>query len=94
MSHPVPTIHLNGTSKERLLDDYCAALSALAKAREALIPTGPNMRDYYVQPDGAANHRIALDAHRRRIADLDAITREIMALGEAVADQCQPEEKP
>lgn len=47
-----PTIHLNGTSKQMLLDGYLAALRALKDAQEALSKIEFNARDYYVQgPD-------------------------------------------
>lgn len=50
-----PTIHLNGTSKQMLLDGYVAALHALKDAQEALQKIEFNARDYYVQGPDAWN---------------------------------------
>jgi len=49
----VPSIHLNGSSKESLLDDVHEARMALAAAISALGKCWPNGRDYYPQGDGA-----------------------------------------
>ena len=46
-----PTVHLNGTSKDTLLNAYTAANSALLNALEALEACAPNGRDYYVSGD-------------------------------------------
>ncbi len=45
----IPTIHLNGTSKERLVSGYEKAHRALRVAGEALSEIEFNPRDYYVQ---------------------------------------------
>ncbi len=45
----VPTIHLNGTSKERLLIDYEKAHRAVNTAMDTLNQIEFNARDYYVQ---------------------------------------------
>ena len=45
----LPTLYLNGTSRDSLLDGYLAALDALRLAMEALQAAAPNARDYYVQ---------------------------------------------
>ena len=46
-----PTIHANGTTKERLLEAIEGASLALKIAEEKLAQTAPNGRDYY--PQGA-----------------------------------------
>lgn len=47
----LPTIHLNGSGAENLREEYTAALNALHYAREALVHTTLNMRDFYPQGD-------------------------------------------
>lgn len=49
MDFPLPSVHLNGTSREELLHGYQVALSALVQARQAMAETVCHGRDYYVQ---------------------------------------------
>ncbi len=42
----VPTVHMNGTSKRDLLEQYVDAMQAIQEAIEAL--PHPHGRDYYV----------------------------------------------
>ncbi len=83
MTIVIPTIHMNGTSRESLLDDLIAASEALQIALDKVGRTMPNGRDYY--PQGDAAHREALRQHVRRIQDLTAIRREIVEIAEAIA---------
>jgi hypothetical protein len=48
-----PTLHLNGTGKTTLRDEYAAAYDAIEKAIEALAAATLNGRDYYPQAEGA-----------------------------------------
>lgn len=73
----IPTIHLNGTSKDALLHAFTAADEALAKAGKALAETAPNARDYY--PQGPDAYGKAADEHDARM----------MALGKMRADICE-----
>ena len=81
----VPTIHLNGTDKQSLLDGYMHALEALRAAQDALGSIAPNPRDYYVQGDEAAY--VAAKEHAQRYMALVTIIREIEAIAEKVSDQ-------
>ena len=81
----VPTIHLNGTGKERLIEPLCDASHALTDAYEALKQTAPNGRDYY--PQGPDALRQATEEHHARLRKLDAIKAEIDALTLAIDDQ-------
>ena len=45
----IPTLHLNGTGKTTLRDEYAAAYDALTKALEAFASTTCNGRDFYPQ---------------------------------------------
>jgi hypothetical protein len=74
-----PTIHLNGTSRERLAEGYADAASKLREAISALAAAGPNRRDYY--PQGLDIYTVAAADHEDRIA-----RAEVYELAEHVAD--------
>ena len=74
-----PTIHLNGSSADRLAIDYRKAWQALDDAICAVQATAPNGRDYYVQgPDalGKANAE-----HLARLQRLSDVQKELEDLG-------------
>jgi hypothetical protein len=71
----VPTVHLNGTSKEELMRQLRDAYRALVKAMDALAEACPNGRDYYPQGPGA--HGAAMKEHSERFAKLSAIACEL-----------------
>lgn len=48
-----PTVHLNGTDRKMLADDYLLAWRHLNDAITAFNAIEFHQRDYYVQPDGA-----------------------------------------
>jgi hypothetical protein len=58
-----PVIHLNGTSKDRLLESLSDAYHALSIAYEKLRECAPNGRDYYPQPGLMEK---AVEQHRQR----------------------------
>jgi len=78
----VPTIHLNGTSKEALLEQVVAAQAAVCAALHALREAWPNGRDYYPQGPGAL--REAEAEMNSRCARLDSVDRELGALALAI----------
>lgn len=78
----LPTIHMNGTSKESLIDDLCEASLAINTAYEALKRTAPNGRDYY--PQGPDALSAAVKEHDDRCRRLDAIKAEIDELTIAI----------
>ena len=80
-----PTIHLNGSSPERLRDGYRNARRALHKAMEAINEAAPNGRDYYPQGENAFN--VAAKEHYERVARLKETLEELNALEEHVQDQ-------
>lgn len=82
--HDHPTIHLNGTSGDHLLDAHTAARSALRAALAALDECAPNARDYYPQGDGA--FRAAVREHEARVEALRGVDRDLAALAEHIAD--------
>lgn len=66
-----PTLHLNGTSKERLGQAYSDAYAALYDAAEKLRQTAPNGRDYYPDgPDAMAKAEAEHRSRQQRIADV------------------------
>ncbi len=78
----LPSIHSNGTSKDRLLLALTEASDALDTAYEMLKKTAPNGRDYY--PQGPDALGMATAEHMDRLKRLDAVKSEIDALTVAI----------
>jgi hypothetical protein len=71
MTTPLPTIHLNGTSRETLAEGYDAAEDALYDLIQAFGGIEFNARDYYVQ--GPTAWTAAVEARQeinRKIRDI------------------------
>ena len=68
-----PTIHLNGTPRETLVDGYTDAMESLRLALVDLEQCSPNGRDYYI--DG--NLKGAADEHTKRIVKLNEVRQEL-----------------
>lgn len=87
----IPTVHLNGTSKQSLLDGYLAAVNAVRIAEQAVAETWPHARDYYMQPalepGGGTKATLAADQHEDRLRRLAAVLAELEAIAEGVSDQ-------
>lgn len=79
-----PTIHTNGTSRARLLDDVLEPRAYLLRAIHALESAGPNGRDYY--PQGADALKAAQAEHSARVTKLRAVYDELGALSEAISE--------
>jgi hypothetical protein len=80
-----PTVHLNGTGAERLLEQYTEAGRAVQEAIDALAGAAPNARDYYVQgPDAfacaAREHAARATALRGVLADLEALALHVAGI--------------
>ena len=80
----IPTIHMNGTSKDALMDELSTANSALLDAIHALASCAPNGRDYY--PQGPTAITTALDEHKSRLECITSVRHEIVLLMGAVED--------
>lgn len=78
----IPTIHLNGTSREQLQKEILDAARAVNKAISALEAAAPNGRDYYVQSPEA--FRLAQTQHRDRLDRLQSVYDELFAISEAI----------
>ena len=81
----VPTVHLNGTGREGLVEPLRAALSALRAASRAVESAAPNARDYY--PQGAGAYEAAAREHASRLAKIESVTRELSAIWEGIENQ-------
>lgn len=78
----IPTVHLNGTSKDALIETYCDAIDALHAAGRKMAETYPNGRDYYPQGNGAINK--AMDEHADRMARLKAVITELETIAHEI----------
>lgn len=70
-----PTINLNGTSGQNLLDQATNAGDSLREAFRALQDMCPNGRDYQTAPAGTFER--ARSEHNSRMSRLDDISKEI-----------------
>ena len=78
-----PSIHLNGTSREALSEQYLTAGQALQNALRALEDASPNARDYY--PQGEDAFRKAVSEHNRRTE----YVREALAQVQRLFEYCE-----
>lgn len=83
----VPTVHLNGTPGERLLDGYRDVLTACRELAQTLENAEPNARDFYVQGDAAIGKAMA--EHNARVERIRLTMNEITSLYDAVDDQIE-----
>ena len=86
-----PTVHLNGTHPDDLIEGFLEARRAIELAKDALKKHCPNGRDYYVQQPiqdspFAFNSplQVATEENWRRINKLEEVAMELMALAEHV----------
>jgi hypothetical protein len=73
-----PTVHLNGTSRDELRNQYLQAIGLLFKARRALADCCPNGRDYY--PQGPDAIETATLEHAGRCLKIDEVIDEMQHL--------------
>jgi len=73
-----PTIHINGTSRQDLVEQYVNARSALHEAIRAMQATAPNGRDYY--PQGLQAIHEASSEHQERLYKLEVMAGEMFDL--------------
>ena len=79
----VPTVHLNGTSAQGLLDQLQAAVEALRQAQVSVVEAAPNGRDYYLQ---AGASTLAMELHERRCQDLHRMRTELEEMRDHVQE--------
>jgi hypothetical protein len=74
----IPTIHLNGTGKQNLLNELETAVGALTVAGAALRQVTVHGRDYYPQGDHAyAQARHEMD---QRLNALQSVVNDLMEM--------------
>jgi hypothetical protein len=78
-----PTIHMNGTSPEQLVEQLMKAYRAVDDAMSALAEAAPNGRDYYPQPAGAYSQ-----ARSERNAALAQLRQAHQYVGEMLMGIC------
>ena len=76
-----PTVHLNGTSREALLEGYIDCVNAVRHAVEVCQKNAPNARDYYL----GAGWPAAQTEHEARLAKMESVLAELREIGEHVA---------
>lgn len=82
-----PTIHLNGTSGEVLLEQAINVCQAIRKTLDIIYKAAPNGRDYYLQDKNAFN--LASEEYQSRVNCLMSILKEYEDLAEKIADQVE-----
>lgn len=80
-----PAIHLNGTSRGQLLEDWCKMAHTVDEAITTLCEYAPNARDYYVHGESVWN--TARAEHAERLRKLREVRAELNQIAEYVADQ-------
>ena len=77
-----PCIHLNGSGKENLLDQWKAFYRACDAALEAA--PAPHMRDFYPLPNGTEVFQAAMDEHRERVVILNKLIDDAKAVARTI----------
>lgn len=75
-----PMVHLGGTGKEQLAEQYQKSAAMLDEAVTAMCHASPHMRDYYRYPDADAAFAKAKEEHQKRIDAVIGVVRELQAL--------------
>lgn len=71
-----PTVHLNGSSKEELVQLRLAAVDACRVLYEAMQKASPNDRDYYPQGEGVGKQ--AREAWAERMLMIEQLSDELL----------------
>lgn len=80
----LPTVHLNGTSRDALFEANADAAGAIRAALTKLGEAAPNARDFYPQgPDAYGKARVEHDA---RAEALRGVLKDFEAICEHIAD--------
>jgi hypothetical protein len=84
MDMMIPTIHMNGNSRETLTDQCGKALYAVRDAIDACREMAPNGRNYYTQGPGAIGK--AISEHEDRMTKLFDVRDELERMMESIVD--------
>ena len=79
----IPVLHLNGTSKNELVNQYENAIIALKEALQVVLKSAPNGRDYY--PLGPNAYEVAREQHYARITKINQVIEELSSIAEKIA---------
>lgn len=79
-----PIIHMNGSSKDRLIEALSNAYDKFSEAYDALRQCAPNGRDYYLE-DGRFDK--ARDQHIRRLGAVAGVMESLDAEMTAIQEQ-------
>ena len=85
-----PIIHLNGSGKRALIDQLCAAYTAVQDAIDALRLASPNGRDYY--PEHGRLQKAEAQC-RARMAQLQGVADSLMSEAAAIQTQYPDRER-
>lgn len=80
-----PMIHLNGTSRETLIDQHKLAIDKIEEALQALEGCAPNARDYYLYSFPAL--KAAESDHVNRVEKLKNVKSELITMLDAIYNQ-------
>jgi hypothetical protein len=80
-----PLVHMNGSSKQDLIDQQIAIMDAADALLAALRAANPNGRDYYPLGDDALVRAAA--EHKARVVQAEALRAEAEALALAIQAQ-------
>ncbi len=80
----VPSLHLNGSSADALIEQLTEAGHALRQALRALDDAAPNARDYYVLGDEAFAK--AMREHLSRVERVRSVLLEVASIHEVLTD--------
>ena len=78
----VPSVHMNGTGRDELLQQLVDAITATEAAIAALNQAMPNGRDYYVQSPTAID--VATREWRDRVIKVAEVHSELTKIAEAL----------
>jgi len=73
-----PSIHLNGTSKQEMVEGLVAVSDAAFALLEAMKRAAPNARDYY--PQGPDAYGLARTAWNERALQIEKLRDEVVEL--------------
>jgi hypothetical protein len=82
-----PTIHLNGSGAENLLNQYHDCWEALDTAVKVLCRSRPHGRDYYPQDNGGIlgpTYMAARNEHENKIQQLESMLKDFAKLAQHV----------
>lgn len=81
----IPTVHMNGTGKQALMDETRDAYKAIMDAKEKLLQMTVHGRDYYVQSPDA--YSVARAEHHARVQKLSDLEDELIDYYRAIEKQ-------